>query len=100
MYTIPFEVLHATLDEESMMAEYVENPGYLRVETGKHYIAITLLQSDWVTDFKTEENGESTNPKTSNTEQDKNSKIDESEEEESESLSDRRIEIEVPGSEA
>src|SRR5690625_3184307 len=74
MYSFLIEVLHATFEEESMMAEYVENPCYLRVENGKHYIAITLLQSDWITDFKTEVNGELTNPKTLSTDQDKNSK--------------------------
>src|SRR5690625_4088119 len=97
MYTIPFEVLHATLDEESMMAEYVENPGYLRVENGKHYIAITLLQSDWITDFKTEVNGELTNPKTLSTDQDKDSEIVEFEVEDIFSLLNAWIEVDVPG---
>lgn len=56
-YSLPFEIKHETSDMDSVMADYVNPIGFLRVEDGKTYIALKLLESDWITDFKTELNG-------------------------------------------
>ncbi|WP_139364832.1 NEAT domain-containing protein [Sutcliffiella halmapala] len=56
-YTIDFSVLKNKTNELSVMDDYTEKPATLVVENGKHYIDLTLKNSDWIKQFQVEQNG-------------------------------------------
>lgn len=94
-YTIPFDVLHETNAETSLMMQYVKSPAYLRVKDGRYYIALTLLSSSWITGFQTEVNGKLIQPKVLSTEND--TRIVEFEVKDIFSLLNASISVDVPG---
>ncbi|WP_025718715.1 NEAT domain-containing protein [Paenibacillus polymyxa] len=56
-YSINFNVLDATKDQASRMAQYLVSPGTLTVLKGKYEASFTIKDSTTVTEFKTEQNG-------------------------------------------
>ncbi|SDC40183.1 sortase B cell surface sorting signal [Terribacillus halophilus] len=61
-YTIDFRVLKDGTEETSMLDTYTQHPANLTVKDGVATIDMTLLHSDWITDFKVEENGSYVSP--------------------------------------
>ncbi|MDY8047695.1 NEAT domain-containing protein [Paenibacillus polymyxa] len=56
-YSINFNVLDATKDQASRMAQYLVSPGTLTVLKGRKEVSFTIKDSTTVTEFKTEQNG-------------------------------------------
>ncbi|WP_245613699.1 NEAT domain-containing protein [Alkalihalobacterium bogoriense] len=56
-YTVGFTVLKDKTDDKSMMDSYTEKPATLFVEEGQYFIHLTLKNSDWIKEFKTDRNG-------------------------------------------
>lgn len=57
-YTVGFTVLKDKTDDKSMMDSYTEKPATLFVEEGHYFIHLTLKNSDWIKEFKTDRNGQ------------------------------------------
>ncbi|HDX9624444.1 TPA: NEAT domain-containing protein, partial [Bacillus anthracis] len=57
-YSIGFKVLKDTSDEVSKMNDYVVSPATLKVKDGKQKVAFTLKNSEWITQFTTEKDGQ------------------------------------------
>ena len=57
-YTIGFQVIKDTSDEISKMNEYVISPATLKVKDGKQKVSFTLKNSEWITAFTTEKDGQ------------------------------------------
>lgn len=66
-YTIEYKVLKNNTNEVSVMNEYVVSPAYLKVKNGEKFVAITLKNSSWITDFKVEQDGKLIAPTTLST---------------------------------
>lgn len=47
-YTVPLQILQEKADKPSSMAKYVETPVYGIVKDGKHYLQMTLNESDMI----------------------------------------------------
>src|SRR5690625_2161914 len=58
IYLIDFEVQESNSDQLSMMDQFAETPGHLKVKDGKKYIAMNFTSRTMITDFQTEKNGE------------------------------------------
>ncbi len=57
-YSIGFKVIKDTSDEVSKMNDYVISPATLKVKDGKQKVSFTLKNSEWITKFTTEKNGQ------------------------------------------
>ncbi len=57
-YSIGFKVLKDTSDEVSKMNDYVISPATLKVKDGKQKVSFTLKNSEWITKFTTEKDGQ------------------------------------------
>ncbi|GIN92387.1 hypothetical protein J22TS1_34380 [Siminovitchia terrae] len=56
-YSIEYKVLKYNTNQTSVMNDYVVSPGHLKVKDGKKFLAITLKNSSWITDFKVNQQG-------------------------------------------
>ncbi len=61
-YSVDFKVLKDGTEETSMLDTYTQHPANVTVKDGIATIDMTLLHSDWITDFKVEENGSYVSP--------------------------------------
>ncbi|HDR4420736.1 TPA: NEAT domain-containing protein, partial [Bacillus cereus] len=57
-YSIGFQVIKDTSDEISKMNDYVISPATLKVKDGKQKVSFTLKNSEWITKFTTEKDGQ------------------------------------------
>ena len=57
-YTFDYQVLKENTDEASSMGKYLSKPAKLLVENQKQYMIVTLSSSNFVTELKTELNGQ------------------------------------------
>ncbi|WP_051758948.1 NEAT domain-containing protein [Bacillus manliponensis] len=56
-YTLDYTILKNGTDTPSMMDGYTEGPATLKVQNGEKKVSITLINSSWITWFKTESGG-------------------------------------------
>ncbi|MCM3714048.1 NEAT domain-containing protein [Alkalihalobacillus oceani] len=57
-YTIDFTFLKDGTDETSVMDDYTEKPATLLVDDGEYELHLTLTNSEWIKEFKVEQDGD------------------------------------------